>query len=250
MIDNIRGSTLDVLIDSGELDEALEVAAGIAERVEDEDVLELAQGRTAMARILAVRGQASQVTGSLEWIESTSRRTGSADYLVLGLGSCAFAWAAVGQDDRASALLTECGAAPGGRENQYYAAFLPAMVRTALAIGNRVLAEGLVEGVEPRYPYTSHALVASNAELAEDSGNLRAATDMHAQAADRWERFGVVPERAFALLAHGRCLVKLRRPTDATRVLRRARRIFDSLGAEPARSKTNLLLQQATALTS
>jgi hypothetical protein len=53
--------------------------------------------------------------------------------------------------------------------------------------------------------------------------------------------FGVVPELAFALLGHGRCLLRLDRPIEAADVLHRAREIFDSLGAAPARSETDAL---------
>ena len=124
------------------------------------------------------------------------------------------------------------------------------MVRTALAIGDPELAERLVSGLEPRYPYAEHALVAANAALAEARGDLQAAADAYADAADRWERFGVVPEQAFALLGQGRCLLGLARPTEAAPVLQHAREIFERLQAAPALAETDALLQQATALSS
>ena len=74
-----------------------------------------------------------------------------------------------------------------------------------------------MSGLEPRTPYAEHALVAANAALTEARGDLQAAADAYADAADRWERFGVVPEQAFALLGQGRCLLGLSRPTEATR---------------------------------
>ena len=124
------------------------------------------------------------------------------------------------------------------------------MVRTALGIGEPELAERLVSGLEPRYPYAEHALVAANAALTEARGDLQAAADAYADAADRWERFGVVPEQAFALLGQGRCLLGLSRPTEAAPVLRHAREIFERLQAAPALAETDALLQQATALSS
>ena len=250
MADVTTASTLDPLVDRGELDEGLEVAAGLADRLENEAVLDLAAVGAAQARILALRGQDAQVAGSLAWLESTSRAAGSPDYAVTGLGSSAFARAGLGQEDRAAALLADVEATPGARENLNYVAYLPAMVRTALGIGDPELAERLDGGVEPRYPYAEHALVAANAALAEGRGDPQAAADTYAEAADRWERFGVVPEHAFALLGQGRCLVGLGRPSEAAHVFRRAREIFDSLAAAPARSETDVLLQQATALSS
>jgi hypothetical protein len=79
---------------------------------------------------------------------------------------------------------------------------------------------------------------------------LSSAADAYADAADRWERFGVVPEQAFALLGQGRCLVTLSRQTEAAPVLRHAREIFGRLQATPALAETDALLQQATALSS
>ena len=248
MVNFTAALTLDLLADSGELDEALEVAAEIAGRPENEDVLALATVRAAQARILVLRGQAAQVTGSLDWLESTSRETGDAEFAVLGLGSSALARAGLGEDERAAALLAELEATPGAREAQYYAALLSALVRSALALGHRELAECFADGVEPRSPYAEHALVAASAALAEARGDLQAAADAYADAVDRWQRFGVVPEQAFALLGQGRCLVGLARPTEAVPVLRQAREIFDTLQAAPALAESGALLQQATAL--
>src|SRR5207244_10011122 len=101
---------------------------------------------------------------------------------------------------------------PGARDDANYPALLNAMVRTALVIGDRELARRLVGGLEPQYPLAEHALVAANAALTEAQGDLEAAADAYAEAADRWERFGVVAEQAFALLGRGRCLLRLARP--------------------------------------
>jgi ATP/maltotriose-dependent transcriptional regulator MalT len=251
MVDAITNSTLGPLVDTGELDEALKVAARIADRLETrEDVWNLVGVRAAQARILALRGQAAQVAGSLDWIESTSRGAGDAQLVVLGRGASALAHAATGQDDRAAALLMEIEAAPGAREILYYAILLPAMVRAALGIGDPELAQRLAAGVGSRYPYAEHALVAANAALAEARGDLQVASEAYSEAADRWERFGVVTEQAFALLGHGRCLLGLARPTEAAPVLHRAREIFERLGAAPALAETDGLLQQVTALSS
>jgi tetratricopeptide (TPR) repeat protein len=141
-------------------------------------------------------------------------------------------------------------ATAGSREILYYAALLPAIVRIALETGDRELGERLASGVQRGYPYAEHALSAANAALAEARGDLQAAADAYAEAADRWERFGVVPEHAFALLGQGRCLVGLGRTIEAAPVLRRAREIFDALGAVPSLAETDVLLRQAAALSS
>jgi tetratricopeptide (TPR) repeat protein len=239
--------TLDLLVDSGEHDEALEVAAVLSERLDEGDTMALVVVHAARARILALRGHVAQIAGSLDWLESTSREAGSAESVVFGLGSSALARAGMGQDQAAAALLAEVVASPGAREVM---ALLPAMVRVALAIGERELAERLVGALETRSPYADHALVAANAALTESRGDLQRAAGSYADAAERWERFGVMPERAFALLGQGRCLVGLGRSTQATSVLRRARELFDRLGASPALAATDALLQEATALSS
>ena len=78
------------------------------------------------------------------------------------------------------------------------------MVRTALALDNQGLARRLAAEVEPRSPYHQHALATVNAALAEANGDLQAAAVGYADAAKRWQSFGVVPEQAFALLGQGR----------------------------------------------
>jgi class 3 adenylate cyclase/tetratricopeptide (TPR) repeat protein len=250
MVDASMTSMLVPLFDRGELDEALEVITGIADRLESGTaVADLIEVRAAQARILTLRGHAAEVAASLDWIESTCRGVGATQFVVAGLGSSALARAGLGQDDRVAALLTELEATPGAREDLLYAVFFPAMVRTALAIDGRELAQRLVAGFEHRSPYFEHARVAANASLAEARGDP-AAADVYADAADRWERFGVVPERGFALLGRGRCLVGLARPTEAAPVLREAREIFVQLSAAPAIAETDALLREATALSS
>ena len=206
--------------------------------------------RAVQARILALRGQGAEVVEWLDWLEASSRELGTPEDIVLGLASAAMGRAGVGQDEAAAALLAELESYPGSRDNQSYPALLPAMVRTALGIDHPELAERLVSGLEPRTPYAEHALVAANAALTEARGDLSSAADAYADAADRWERFGVVPEQAFALLGQGRCLVGLSRPTEAAPVLRHAREIFERLRAAPALAETDALLQQTTALSS
>ena len=124
------------------------------------------------------------------------------------------------------------------------------MVRTALAVGNLELAQRLVAGVEPRTPYHEQALTTVNAALAENQGDLDAAAVGYADAAKRWQAFGVVPEQAFALLGQGRALTHLGRTSEATPVLQQAREIFQNLQAAPALAEVDQLLQQATALSS
>ena len=127
---------------------------------------------------------------------------------------------------------------------------MPALVRSAVTLGDNALAQRLVAGVEPHTRYAEHALIATAAVIAEATGDIPVAADGYADAAGRWERFGVVPEHAFALLGRGRCLVSLGRPGEAAPVLGQARGLFHALGATPGIAETDALLETATALSS
>jgi hypothetical protein len=119
-----------------------------------------------------------------------------------------------------------------------------------LTIHELALAERLALGLELRYPYADHALVAANAAITEARGDLQVAAASYADAADHWQGFGVVPEQGFALLGQGRCLFGLDRSTEATPSLRQARTIFERLHAAPALAETDALLHQLRPLDS
>ena len=235
------GSALDALVDTGEFDEALRVASDLETRPDDAVVV-LLSAHAARAEIAAVRGRGGEQVTSLDWLVAHSRGAGNLEWLIIGLASAALVYVSVGDPAAAVSLLSEIEGAPLARENANYAAYLPAMVRTALAAGEPVLANRLVAGVEARHPYGAHALIAANAALAEDRGDLAGAAAAYSDAASRWARFGVVAEQAFALLGQGRCLVGLHRPGDALPVLREARGLFERLGAAPALADIETLL--------
>jgi tetratricopeptide (TPR) repeat protein len=249
--DSMTAGALDGLIDLGRFDEALELAAGIVERLEVSGaVLDLVALRAVQARIWTLRGGAAQVADSIKWLESTSRGIEAMDHVVVGLASSAFALAGLGQGEHAATLLAEIEAMPDVREDVSYGVFLPAMTRTSLALGAAQLAARLVAGVESRLPYAEHSLVAANAALAEARGETEKAAVAYAEAASRWEGFGVVPEQGFALLGQGRCLLELSRPAESAEVLRRARELFARCGMAPALAETDNLLVRAIALSS
>jgi class 3 adenylate cyclase len=238
-------SKLDSLFDGGEFDAALELAAGLAEHLGDDDQWNLAWVRALTIQVHAVRGRTVEAARTLDWLETTTRESGSSQHINFCLGAAALARAALGQNAKATKLIAEIEANPGAREDPYYANLLAALVRTAATLGDRELALRLVLGVEATNPQAECALAAANAVIAEGRCDLDAAAAGHADAVDRWRRFGVVPEQAFALLGQGRCLVALGRYTDATQPLRRARDIFQKLQAAPALAETDTLLQQA-----
>ena len=153
---------------------------------------------------------------------------------------------AQGHPQRASDLLAELAQLPGIDAEVYYAAALPALVRTALALGQLELAKLLVDGVEPRTPLVEHALSASRAELVEAAGDHAEAVALYAEAAERWRTFGNVPERAYALLGQGRSLAALGN-LESKVPLSEARDLFASMGFTPAVAEVDGLLGSPSA---
>ncbi len=86
--------------------------------------------------------------------------------------------------------------------------------------------------------------------LAEADGTPEEAVDGYVEAAAAWERGGFAFEHANALLATGRCLLLLGKAAEASSELTRARAGFAELRAEPLVRDCDLLLGQATALSS
>jgi hypothetical protein len=147
------------------------------------------------------------------------------------------------------AVLTDLERIEGANGSPYYARCLPQMVRSGLAVGQRELAERLLGSLTSRYPLTEHAVCTARAALAEDGGEHGAAAGRYAEASERWLEFGNVPERAYALLGQGRCLLTLGDPA-AEQPLREAAELFGSMGYRPALAETNALLEQTTAAAS
>jgi len=238
-------NSIDLLVESGELDEALELAGKLAQRPEVKEDVQLVLGLEAQqARIGALRGNEATTADKLDWLVTTARSTKNMEFTVQCLGAAALVHARLGRNEAAAALLAEIEANPDTRQNPVYASRLPAMVRTALAIGNPELAQHLRTGVEPHAPLNEHALTAATAALAEAHGDLETAAAGYADAATRWQTFGNVPERAYAMLGQGRCLRALGDP-DGEQPLRLARGLFALMGCKPALMETDSLLAKS-----
>ena len=193
------------------------------------------------------RGEREASHAGANWLVDTARVEGTAEMVVLGLAPASAALAAEAPE-RASGLLAELEQARGTRHTTYYASQLPAMVRTALAAGDAGLAKRLADGLEPSYPLNEHALCAARAQLAAHAGDHADAATLYAEAATRWQEFGNVPERAYALLGQGRCLLDLGQ-SGAEQPLRTARDLFAAMGFKPALAETKALLEQMAAPT-
>ena len=244
---SLRCGLLDVQVDLGELDRVLEEVIDLSPGLEASGArFNLVTVRTAQARVAVIRGCDAASTPWLPWFEATAREIGAAD-VTPALGAAAGIYLWLGRPDHAVTLLDEVVRSPEARSSFNYSAYLPMMVRTAIGIGDIERAEGLAAGQQPHYPLAEHAIVTAQAAIREARGDLEAAADGYADAADRWRRFGVVPERAFALLGEGRCLLAIGRRTEAAIVLRETREIFARLKAAPSLKETEVLIEQSPA---
>jgi class 3 adenylate cyclase len=235
-------ASLDQLVELGAWDEVLDRADAIGEAAEESgDFATLLQVRWGQGRVLAMRGETRALAPLADWLANAARQSGAAEDIVGGLATASLAAQVLGQADRARDLLAELDRFPNVRHSPAYPSFLPQMVRTAIAAGDRDLAGRLAAGVDRAYPYWQHALLAAGAILAEARGETTEAEGRYAEAATRWEAFGVVPERAHALLGRGRCLLA-NGGARAADVVREARDLFAGLKAEPMVAQADALL--------
>ena len=239
-----------LLAELGRPEEALERAGRLAAVAEARgDTHSLIELRSVELASRLARGEHEASPVEADWLVGAARESGVADVVAFGLATAAAALAAEAPE-RACTLLAGLEQAAGARESPYYARHLAAMVRTGLAADDPTLAKRLADGLEPRYPLDEHALCAARAQLAEHAGDHADAAILYAEAATRWHEFGNVPERAYALLGQGRCLLALGRPA-AEQPLSEARDLFAAMGYKPALDETEALLgQMAIAATS
>jgi class 3 adenylate cyclase/tetratricopeptide (TPR) repeat protein len=242
----IRGEAARCRAETGQIVEALgeaELLARDAERTGSVPVGIVA--RSLQARLLVQRGESSQAAGDVHELAALARRTDVAFEIVDGLSAAANVLAAQGRAAEAKVLLQELEQARWAKATPDYAGRLPDLVRCAVAVGAVDLAGRLVDGFEPVTPLASHALVAAQAQLAEAAGTIDDAAVLFAEAAQRWRAFGNVPERGFALLGQGRCLLSVE-PMAAEALLTEACDLFVPLGYEPALTQARALLALQT----
>ena len=117
--------------------------------------------------------------------------------------------------------------------------------RVAVAIDRPEFVERLADVYVNATPYGEHVHVHAAAAIAEVRGDFAAAASGYGAAAARWEDFGVVTERAFAMLGQGRCMIALGDVQAATAALTNAREIFAALRAAPALAEVDALIDPA-----
>ena len=185
--------SLHLLLELGRADEALAEAEPLAERLQAAGDISFVEPRSLILRLQAERGETSR---SADDLLEAARESGEPQLHAMAFQAASQLLAAQGRGDEAKALLEELNGVDGLRIDPYYAAALPALVRTALAIGDRELAAKLVDGVEPRTPLVEHALRDCRAQLSGDPA-------LYAEAAEGWRAFGNVLEYEHAAHPEG-----------------------------------------------
>jgi class 3 adenylate cyclase len=234
-----------LLVELGRPLEAAARAARLAPALESSgDTPDLIEIRAAELLIRTARGEQGP-RPEVDWIVSSAQKMARSDISIFALTAAAAALVEAAPE-RSHDLIAELERVPGARQDPYYARQLPTALRTALAVGDRALAKQLVDGLHAHYPLDEHTLVSARSELAEHAGEHAEAASLYGETAARWRQFGNVPERAYALLGEGRCLLALDRP-EAQRPLRQARDLFASMGYKPALAEAESLLQRMAA---
>jgi hypothetical protein len=196
-------------------------------------------------RLLAHRRQEAQSPAPGERLADQARSTGVPWEIGFGFGAAAQHLLAAGRLELAETLLRELTEVQGVQATASYG-LLPELVRCALASSGPELAARMTDDFEPRTPLKEHVLVAARGVLAEGAGDAAEASALYAEAAERWEEFGNVPEHAYALLGQGRCLTTLGKPA-AEAPLNGARQLFASMGYGPALAEAEALLGEPEA---
>jgi class 3 adenylate cyclase/tetratricopeptide (TPR) repeat protein len=239
----LRASTLGPLLDLGRWEEAVTLA--------DEAIAwDLAHGgdylaigcRRYVSLVLTWQGDLIAARDLARRVLPRAREIDDLQQLVPALVNAALVEHATGDHPAAVALVTEAAQLTADRAGgrRFLGQFLADMVRVT-AEPAPDLARFLIAQAEPtatRYRLTA---TTATAVLAEATGDPERAADLFAEAATGWNTYGHVHEHALALLAQGRCLLRLGRP-EGEQVLRVAQRRLTALGARPPATEAGSLL--------
>ena len=243
-----RASTLTALADLGRTEQALAEVGPLADRLQDAGDISYVEPRALQLRLYAERGTPENAPAPDELV-AAAREIGLPHVIALIFTAAAQLLLARRRPEEALVLVHELDQLESVRADPDYALVLPALLRVAIALDDPSLAQRLTTGVEPVTPVSAHALASAAALLAEAAGQYDGAAKLCHEASERWQRFGNVPERAYALLGHGRSLLALGH-AGAEQPLNEARDLFASMGYKPALAQTEKLLATCTAAAS
>ncbi len=181
-------------------------------------------GHIYLTDVLVHRAAIAEATAHVDALMPRARESGDPQVLVPGLAMAALVASATGNERRALEHVVELEKLT--RETSGWRAYcLVWPARIAIAAGELELAEAFFEGTEHQAAWNACARLTTRAMLAEAREQPVEAAELYARVAERWDEYGSVVERGYALLGLGRC-------GDA-KALREGQAIFAGLGASP-----------------
>jgi class 3 adenylate cyclase/tetratricopeptide (TPR) repeat protein len=240
-----RAASLDALAELGRTQQALDGIGPLADRIQAAGDIAFTTWRGLQLRLLAECGTPDHAPDPDELV-TAAREIGLRSVIGPALADAAQLLLAQRQPERAKALLRELEELNPTQVDLIGTPQLPSLLRVVLALEDVPLAQRFATGINPVAPLEEHVLATSRAQLAEAAGEHADAAPLYADAGTRWQEFGNVPERAYALLGQGRCLRRLGKP-EATEPLRKACELFESMGYTPALAETKALLGESEA---
>ena len=242
----IAAMTLTFLAATGQAEQALAEAEPLAVRLESDGPTDFVEVRAVQLRLLVQRGEHRQkAVPDAEAIVARARDSASRRCLD-GLRSRCRAAARPGQPSR----RRRCSPSSPSLQTSATTPTTPRSCPSSFAPRSRSATRssppGFVAGAEARTPLAADASPPAARSSPKPPGDHSEAAELYAEAAPRWRDFGNVPERAYALLGRGRCLVGARQARGGE-PLREARELFASMGYEPALAETEALLGESEA---
>jgi hypothetical protein len=215
-----QAETLWALYELGAWDDVLRIGAEVLGDASGREQV-VAMVESTRARVLLARGDIAAAATASDG--NLPRARGIDITQVVGPALPIAASVALARGDVAGtrALLQELAHA-GADKPAIRLWYLPEALRAAVAIGELSLAHELVAGLEPMFPRELSGIASAEAILAEAAGDDRA-LDLYRRAAERWDEYGSIVERAHALVGASRC--------GDRAAGSQARELFASLGA-------------------
>jgi class 3 adenylate cyclase/tetratricopeptide (TPR) repeat protein len=245
----LRAECLWMLYDVGRWDELLGTAEALGTWAAAEGAQQQVVAASYTAQVLTRRGRTQEADSLLETLLAAARASKETQVTVPALTIAATVFSTAGDSLRALALVKEVGEVTQGTP-AYRKRMLVDLVRVAISNGSADLTTGLIEDLRMTLTRDRHCLTEAQGLIAEAHGNLPEALELYQTAAVGWQEFTFPFERAYCLLAAGRCLSELARPEEAKPLLIEAAGLFSNLQAGPYIDEVNMYLRRVSASSS
>jgi tetratricopeptide (TPR) repeat protein len=227
----MRAATVGPLYELGRWSEALSIGRDVVTWLEEHGAdYDRAEVEHRMAQVLFHRGDVSAAEGIVERCLAVARETEDPELTASSLVTSAMVAQRRRDSRRALRLARAADAAGRAQPGSHRTGLLPDLIRIVVAAKDLRLARRLLESPELKTIRDEHAFVTARAVLAEGEAEFRDAASLYREAAERWAAFGLLFEQGMGRLGEGRCLAAVDAP-GASSAMRRARRIFQRLGA-------------------